>query len=58
MAAQEPGDPIRLAIASGGAEREVAIPLGHKKERSYHMKAIVNRKLLQAKTLQGRIRQE
>jgi predicted metalloprotease with PDZ domain len=58
IAARKPGDAIRITIASGGADREVAIPLGHKMEQGYRMKAIANPTPLQAKVLQGLMRQE
>ena len=58
IAARKPGDAIRLTIASGGADREVTISLGHKMEQPYHIKAIVNSTPLQAKILQGLMRQE
>ena len=56
--ALKPGDAIRLTIASGGADREITIPLGHKMEQSYRMKTIVNPAPLQAKILQGFMKQE
>jgi predicted metalloprotease with PDZ domain len=58
IADRKPGDTIRLTIASGGADREVAIPLGHRIERNYQMKAIANPTPLQAKIFQGLMRQE
>jgi predicted metalloprotease with PDZ domain len=51
--ALKPGDTIRLAIASGGADREIAIRLGRKMAQSYRMKTVVNPAPLQAKILQG-----
>jgi predicted metalloprotease with PDZ domain len=56
--ALKPGDTIRLTIASGGADRKITIPLGHKMEQSYRMKTIVNPALLQEKILQGFMKQE
>jgi predicted metalloprotease with PDZ domain len=58
FAALKPGDAIRLTIASGGADREITIPLGHKMEQSYRMKTIINPTPLQAKILQSLMRQE
>jgi predicted metalloprotease with PDZ domain len=58
IAARKPGDAIRLTIASGGTDREVAIPLGHKMEQSYRMKTVVNPAPLQAQILQGITKQE
>ena len=58
FAALKPGDTIRLMIASGGADREITIPLGHKMAQSYRMKTIVNPAPLQAKILQGFMKQE
>jgi predicted metalloprotease with PDZ domain len=56
--ALKPGHTIRLIIASGGADREVTIPLGHKMAQSYRMKTTMNPAPLQAKILQGLMRQE
>jgi hypothetical protein len=56
--ALKPGDAARLTIASGGTDREATIPLSHKIEQTYHMKAIGNPTPLQAKILQGFMKQE
>jgi predicted metalloprotease with PDZ domain len=58
FAALKPGGTIRLTIASNGADREVTIPLNHKMEQNYRMKTTINPAPLQAKILQGLMRQE
>lgn len=58
MAAHKPGDTIRVTIASGGVNREFAITLGHKMQRDYQMKRIVNPTPLEAAILRDLMRQE
>jgi predicted metalloprotease with PDZ domain len=59
IAAQKPGDTVRLTVASTGTHaRVVSIVLGHKMERSYRMTTLTSPDSLQEKILQGLMKRE